>query len=158
MINVKIDYSKVAAGLKRRSRRLQADLKVNMQQAGEAFIGDIVSNQMSGRPGLRRQTGNLAKSWFQKVTGTLETDIVLTIGTRTKYAAPHEFGEQRVPAHSVRAHVRRQFGKLRKVAAHRRKAHVRKFPKRLRVRARWVSRGLRMFRRAILRAYRVFSQ
>jgi hypothetical protein len=178
MITVKINHKKVAAALRRNSRVLQKQLRVHMKQAGEAFVGDIVSHQMTGRPGLRRRTGHLIKSWFQRVAGTLGTDMVLTVATRSKYAKPHELGKAQIRGHGVKAHFRRtragytktgrkrrfktigaglKSGGLVRVRMHTRKPHTKIFPVRLHIRSRWRSRGLRLFTRGVLRAYREFS-
>lgn len=179
MMSVKIDTEKVIRAFIRKKKAVGVSLKRNIGIAGLNFISDINLHQMTGRPGLNRITGNLAKSWFRRVEGSLDTDIVLSVATRTKYARPHEYGKAQIPSHSVRNYFRRTAkgytksgakrrfkkisiglakGGLVRVRSHFRKAHTKIFPKRLHVRARWATRGMQLFRRAILMAYREFSK
>lgn len=51
------------------------------------FEADIIKNQMSGRPGLKRPTGNLAKSWRIKTT---KEGVKLQVLDRAWYAAVHQ--------------------------------------------------------------------
>ena len=57
----------------------------------EFFIGKMKKEQMSGRPYLKTQTGNLKRSWFVK-SGIAPGIIWASTATRTKYAAIHQFG------------------------------------------------------------------
>lgn len=178
MMDMKIDVSKAIASLKRKSKKLEADLIKNFKVAGDEFIDDIAIHQMSGRPGLNAPTGTLRRSWFRKVRGSLSSDIILSVATRTKYAAVHEYGKQQVPGHTVKNYFRRtskgytksgrkrRFGKISvgvakgglvRVRSHYRKPHTRIYPIRLHVRSRWQIRGRFLFQRAILRSYRSIS-
>lgn len=55
------------------------------------FEGKIVAEQMNGRPGLMRDSGELARSWFVEVTAP-EPNFTVTLATRIKYARIHQFG------------------------------------------------------------------
>lgn len=68
----------------RTDRALRA-ASTGIQKGMRRFEGHVIRTQMSGRPGLNRQTGTLAGSWF--INRTTET---VTFGTRTKYARVHQ--------------------------------------------------------------------
>lgn len=57
----------------------------------EFFSGHLQKTQMSGRPYLQTQTGNLKRSWFVR-SARMMGFISATLATNAKYAAIHQFG------------------------------------------------------------------
>lgn len=65
-----------------------------MMQHGQAYIGDLVTKRLSGRPGLNRRTGNLSRS-FNARTQANTDGIVIDVspqGPGSEYANLHEVG------------------------------------------------------------------
>lgn len=88
MITFKINPSEVLDALRNTRGRLYAEGILGIQKGLSLFEGFIVKRFMSGRPGLRRITSNLAHSWF---VGPIEGGARLA--TRTVYARTHEYGD-----------------------------------------------------------------
>jgi len=53
------------------------------------FYGKIVKEQMSGRPGLNRRSGNLAKGWFIKKEGE-KLNSIYKLRNREHYGSYHQ--------------------------------------------------------------------
>ncbi len=62
-----------------------------MQKALVLFTGDIVREQLRGRPGLIYQKGALARSFHASVKGDGE-NIVGRVGSSSVYARIHQYG------------------------------------------------------------------
>lgn len=67
-------------------------LREAFRDISNSFITKHKEKNLSGRPGLRRQTGTLARSFRYTITGGNTDTLRSTIFTGTKYAAIHEFG------------------------------------------------------------------
>lgn len=67
-----------------------------MNRFGQEWISELVSKRLSGRPGVNRRTGNLARSFKSKVTDSvLLNAVVLDVqpeGPGSEYAGLQEFG------------------------------------------------------------------
>lgn len=69
-----------------------------MRRIGNEFVATFTKGSLTGRPGVRRRTGTLARSVFVGVTGKVDEGnrsaaLVITIGGgASKYAPIHEFG------------------------------------------------------------------
>lgn len=57
----------------------EARIKKALERTGRVFITNVQKKYLSGRPGLKRQTGTLARSFRSNVTGTLATGMKLQI-------------------------------------------------------------------------------
>ena len=89
LLDIKIDDSSVTFGLQKLQRKVSGDSQRRiLQYLGETVRGKIVQNKLSGRPGLKRKTGTLAKSISWELVGT----NAVQIGSNVTYAAIHEFG------------------------------------------------------------------
>ena len=82
---------KIAQLLKQSNPKFLAAVRSNWAKAAQEFIGFIVRTQMTGRPGLRRQSSILSKSWFD-ATKEVQGDVTSRIFTETKYARIHQYG------------------------------------------------------------------
>ena len=67
-----------------------------MNRFGQEWVSELVSKRLSGRPGVNRRTGNLARSFKSKVTDSvLLNAVVLDVqpeGPGAEYADLQEFG------------------------------------------------------------------
>ncbi len=83
------------ADIQNRKKRSMVAIEEGMVTGMRLFESQMIREQMSGRKsanfGLKRQTGNLARSWFVNAMHTAGTYIV-SWATRTKYAATHQYG------------------------------------------------------------------
>jgi phage gpG-like protein len=86
-----LDPSKVAAQLKKNITAFIPAIQKGMKQGAMQWIGKETKAQMSGRPGLMRQTGTLARSWFVNTVGWGHT-FAVKVATNTKYAKIHQTG------------------------------------------------------------------
>lgn len=75
-----------------------------MEAHGQQYINDLSTKRMSGRPGVNRRTGNLARSWRSRLyESPLLGGIVIDInpeGPGSEYASLQEFGGTVVPKKS----------------------------------------------------------
>lgn len=69
---------------------------------GSQTVNVLRVRRLSGRPGLRRPTGNLARSFTHSIKGSTIADLQCRIFTRCEYARIHEYGTQGVPIRSKR--------------------------------------------------------
>jgi len=56
------------------------------------FEGKIIAEQMTGRPGLKTQTGQLRNSWQVKTEEKGAVGFSVSLGTSVIYARIHQFG------------------------------------------------------------------
>lgn len=86
----------VSTALRDFGARFKTRAAVEMNRFGQSWIGTLVSQRLSGRPGVNRRTGNLARSFKSKVTdSTLLNAVVLDVqpeGPGAEYADLQEFG------------------------------------------------------------------
>lgn len=86
---VKYDAKQVDAALRKLKTQIGTKSIMRMNSLiGEAVRRNVVQNHLSGRPGLNRVTGNLAKS----ISWQLEARNQVSIGSNLAYASIHEFG------------------------------------------------------------------
>jgi phage gpG-like protein len=90
-ITVKTNFKKVFDDLKKKDQQAMLLVEQGMVRGMELFSSRIIMKQMTGRPGLNVQTGNLRRSWVVRKTRTKD-DIAVSLGTQTKYARIHQYG------------------------------------------------------------------
>jgi len=94
MMSQKNNFGKVATDLRARKFKLQAELKQAWENTGVSFISKITTEQMTGRPGLNVQTGNLRRSWHYKVKASMsEISLIVANAKRGWYAIVHQTGK-----------------------------------------------------------------
>ena len=86
---VKYDARQVDAALRKLKTQIGTKTIVRINSLiGEAVRRNVVANHLSGRPGLNRKTGNLARS----ISWQIEARSQVSIGSNLAYASIHEFG------------------------------------------------------------------
>ena len=93
----KSNINRIIASLKNKDVRAMQAAKGGMVRGMQFYEGYMIRTQMTGRKsddfGLNVQTGNLRASWaVNSENEGMGGDLVVTLGTRTKYAAVHQFG------------------------------------------------------------------
>lgn len=78
--------------LEKRSPEIQSALITGLKQGMRGFESKIIKEQMTGRPGLKRQTGTLARSWSVRTVNKTNEDAAVRLSTSTKYARIHQYG------------------------------------------------------------------
>lgn len=91
-IKVEVDAKQLQTALARVPDALQNELRQALEKILRRFEREFVSTRLSGRPGLNRKSGNLARSWVREVRGRKLADLQARFATRVKYAPIHEFG------------------------------------------------------------------
>jgi len=88
------------------SRNVPKATKTGFKTWGTTTLGKFVGQRLAGRPGLKKRTGDLSRSFFFKTTGTMvDGNVVGSFYTRSKYAAIHEFGKTITPKKAKRLAV-----------------------------------------------------
>lgn len=94
MVNLRLNEQQVKQVrnlIRTKKKEAAKSLRDGIVEGMRLFEGQIIKKQMTGRPGLKRRTGNLARSWFIKEKKGLRT-YAIALGTRTVYARIHQFG------------------------------------------------------------------
>ena len=73
------------------------------------FQSRIIRRQMTGRPGLNVQSGNLRRSWYVITEADGSGDVSVSLTTRSKYARVHQ-GRKTGPRTWVPSRVRTRSG------------------------------------------------
>jgi phage gpG-like protein len=115
---VKTDFLKKA--LETKGLHILKAMKRGMQLGMYKFEAEIERTQLVGRPGLKRGSGNLAKSFIVETQEYGKFDFLVRLASRSKYAAIHQFGGRIVPRnaraltipvhHDAKNHFARDFG------------------------------------------------
>ena len=92
MFSFKTNARRIADKIEQNIPQLQTALIKGMRQGMLAYENKMVREQMTGRPGLKRQTGTLARSWHVRVRRIGNTDARARLATSTKYAKIHQYG------------------------------------------------------------------
>lgn len=73
--------------------------RVALRRHGENFVKTLVKERLSGRPGLKRRSGDLARSTTRSVTGQgiSDTELRIAIGRGLEYAGIQETGGEIKP-------------------------------------------------------------
>jgi phage gpG-like protein len=139
-----VNESEFLGMLDRKREIFQKELSRQVAIAGEKFSSHIQKTQMTGRPGLKVQTGRGRRSWVSKVK-SFPTSVLLTIGSTVKYLRIHQFGGIIKPR--VKTRLRFQVGK----GGSKRTVFAKqvKIPKRLRVFEEFREKGRRLIKTAI---------
>lgn len=87
---VKTNAKTVISSLDRKFKNMDKATKLAAVQGMELFSGKIQKEQMSGRPGLKTQTGNLKRSWVVRAQQKKFFQVLLF--TRAIYARIHQYG------------------------------------------------------------------
>lgn len=86
----------VASALKQFGGKFRTRAATEMNRFGQSWVGELVSKRLSGRPGVNRRTGNLARSFKARVfDSALLNGVVLDVqpeGPGAAYADLQEFG------------------------------------------------------------------
>lgn len=116
------DAKTVTRLLREKNKRFIAKANIAMRQGMQAFESKIIKEQMTGRPGLRRQTGTLARSWSVRNVSRGPEDYGVLLATSVKYARIHQYGGTIKPktagaltvpiSRSARGAFARSFGNL----------------------------------------------
>jgi len=92
-VTLKSNIDTIINNLRNRDKRAIEAAEQGMVVGMRLFESQMIREQMSGRKradfGLKRQTGNLARSWFINAAHSAKTFIV-SWATRTKYAIYHQ--------------------------------------------------------------------
>lgn len=79
------------------TRRIASRLTRAMRQFGMDFVRRLKTERFSGRPALRRRTGELSRSFQMSLSGTRLNDLTLRVFSRSPYAKIQEYGGTIVP-------------------------------------------------------------
>lgn len=85
------NIDEIIKSFKKKGKDIIPALQRGLKDGMEDFSGKIQKEQMTGRPGLKTQTGTLKRSWFTQGSGS-GLDYAVKLVTRSKYAAIHQFG------------------------------------------------------------------
>lgn len=86
------EAKRLAEFLRKKGPQMLALIRGHWVKSSFAFISLVVKTQMSGRPGLRRKTGALARSWFPLVQEIGKSDLSARVITDSSYARIHQYG------------------------------------------------------------------
>jgi len=90
-----IDYNdnidNIIKRLKKKKLNIAKVMVSGINHGMNLFKSKILKEQMTSRPGLKRPTGNLARSW-RIIKKHLGKDYSVKLATDTKYAAIHQYG------------------------------------------------------------------
>jgi len=91
-IDFKLDDRAFKKALNEFPKKVFKEYKRGGQRVGRRFTGLLVQKRLTGRPGLKRRSGDLARSFKSRVTGETLNNLVLIIFTASKYAKIQEKG------------------------------------------------------------------
>lgn len=91
-VKITVDEKQLVRALATVPDALTRELRDALEKILRRFEREFVSTRLSGRPGLQRRSGNLARSWVREVRGRRLKDLQARFATRVKYAPIHEFG------------------------------------------------------------------
>jgi phage gpG-like protein len=137
---IKTNFKEIMKGLENKDRKAMIAVENGMVRGMRLFESKIIAEQMTGRPGLKVQTGNLRRSWVVGVERDIGSTVV-TLGTATKYARAHQFGT--IIKHPGSSNG---FGKGIKIPA-----HEVKMPKRLHILEDFKASGLQILSKQVSR-------
>jgi hypothetical protein len=92
MLFFKSDSKKLESLLKKKGPELIAIIERKWVKSSFEFIKYITVSQMSGRPGLKRKSGALARSWYPLVGRREGNDLAARVITDSPYAKIHQNG------------------------------------------------------------------
>lgn len=92
IIDFKFDDKDFRKALDKFPEKVFKEYKKGGQRVGRRFTGLLVKRRLSGRPGLKRRSGDLARSFRSRVTGNNLDNLILLIFTASKYAPIQEKG------------------------------------------------------------------
>lgn len=83
----------IAQAIENRSPNIQKALVDGLRQGMTIVRDTIIREQMTGRPGLKVQTGTLRRSWHvRKRAGQAKDGVTVRLSTSVKYARVHQEG------------------------------------------------------------------
>lgn len=90
----KSNISKVSFSLEKLDRQVGEAMARGLISGMREFESTNLRKQMTGRPGLKRQSGNLVESWSIRpmLGGSKSKSSGVRLGTRAKYARIHQYG------------------------------------------------------------------
>ncbi len=91
-VSIHLDTKGFDKGIKEMPKKMYAGMKIAFRKVGDIFLEKLVMSRLSGRPGLKRTTGTLARSFKRVVFGGNIRDLNMIVFTDSKYARIHEHG------------------------------------------------------------------
>ncbi|KKN47003.1 hypothetical protein LCGC14_0667430 [marine sediment metagenome] len=91
-VSIQLDMKGFNKGVKEMPKKMYAGMKIAFRKVGDIFLEKLVMSRLSGRPGLKRTTGTLARSFKRAVFGSNIRDLNMIVFTDSKYARIHEHG------------------------------------------------------------------
>jgi len=91
-VQIEMGRQKLLKNLKTMERRVFPATKKGFESWSINALNIFKGRRLNGPPGVGERTGDLRRSFRQRVTGNQLTNVEALFTTRSKYAALHEYG------------------------------------------------------------------
>ena len=91
-ITFKTNIKAFTKALENKNSRLGKGARLAMVRGMRFYEGKMIAEQMTGRPGLKTQTGQLRNSWQIRTEEKGDVGFSVSLGTSVVYARIHQFG------------------------------------------------------------------